>query len=115
MDFSPERLTKIRTKLGITKAEAAKRLNMSPMGYGRYELGQREPSYQTVSYIAQVFDTSVDYLYGKGSKSEPVSITITKDESPEIFDVLSKAKHDEELQKRLLAYCKKITKHESDK
>ncbi|MBQ9644600.1 MAG: helix-turn-helix transcriptional regulator [Lachnospiraceae bacterium] len=40
------------TELGITRAEAARRLNMSAMGYGRYEKGERTPSYQTVSYIA---------------------------------------------------------------
>ena len=36
MEFIPERLIELRTELGITRAEAASRLNMSAMGYGRY-------------------------------------------------------------------------------
>ena len=49
MKFQPERLIQLRNTLNINKAEAARRLNISPMVYGRYENGQREPSYPTVS------------------------------------------------------------------
>lgn len=41
MDFKPERLISLRQSLGINKAEAARRLNISAMGYGRYESGER--------------------------------------------------------------------------
>ena len=44
MKFQPERLIQLRNTLNINKAEAARRLNISPMEYGRYEKGQREPS-----------------------------------------------------------------------
>ena len=51
MKFYPERLTQLRESLNISKAEAARRLNISAMTYGRYEKGEREPSYQSaVSY-----------------------------------------------------------------
>jgi transcriptional regulator with XRE-family HTH domain len=55
MNFIPERLISVREALGINKAEAARMLNLSAMGYGRYEKGEREPSYQMVNYIAQTF------------------------------------------------------------
>ena len=55
MTFLPERLIALRTAQGITRAEAARRLNMSAMGYGRYEKGERTPSYQTVSFMAHFF------------------------------------------------------------
>ena len=42
MNFVPERLINLRNSFGINKAEAARRLNMSAMGYGRYEKGERE-------------------------------------------------------------------------
>ena len=45
MKFQPQRLISLRNKLGISKAEAARRLNMSAMGYGRYETGERVPSF----------------------------------------------------------------------
>ena len=85
MQFKSERLIKIRESLGINKAEAARRLSMSAMGYGRYENGQREPSFQTVSFIAQVFGTSSDYLYGITDKEKTESITLTSDENPKIL------------------------------
>ena len=49
MKFKAERIIQIREQLGMNKAEAARKLNMSAMGYGRYENGQREPSFQTAT------------------------------------------------------------------
>ena len=37
MHFYPERLIQVRESLHINKAEAARRLNLSAMAYGRYE------------------------------------------------------------------------------
>ena len=78
MKFQPENLVMIRTQLGISKAEAARRLNMSAMGYGRYEKGEREPSFQTVSHIAQVFGTTTDFLYGKTDDPTADSVIVNK-------------------------------------
>ena len=55
MKFQPERLIQLRNTLNINKAEAARRLNISPMVYGRFENGQRAPSYPTVCFIALTF------------------------------------------------------------
>ena len=55
MKFQPERLIQLRNTLNINKAEAARRLNISPMVYGRYENGQRDPSYPTVCFIAAIY------------------------------------------------------------
>ena len=38
----PERLKMAREKLGITMAEASRRLNLSKIGYCRYVYGERE-------------------------------------------------------------------------
>ena len=57
-----KRITAARENLGITKAEASRRLNLSKIGYCRYEYGDRTPSMQTLEVIAQCFNTSVDYL-----------------------------------------------------
>ena len=54
MHFCPERLIQVRESLHINKAEAARRLNLSAMAYGRYERGEREPSYQYAFYIASI-------------------------------------------------------------
>ena len=111
MTFIPERLFHLRNSLGISKAEAARQLNMSAMGYGRYELGEREPSYQTVSFIAQTFHCSVDYLYGLSDSMEPSTITISASEEPDLYSLIETIRNDKSsLLKRMLAYVKQVNK-----
>lgn len=105
MDFVPERLISLRQSLGINKAEAARRLNMSAMGYGRYENGEREPSYQTVSFIAQTFHSSVEYLYGTSDKKDASVLTVSGNDEPDLFLLVEAARSDSDLLKRLLAYA----------
>lgn len=109
MNFIPERLTSAREELGINKAEAARRLNMSAMGYGRYEKGDRIPSFQTISYIAQKFNTSVEYLCGESVEPTAASITITSNDNPELFELMQKINvSPEDTVKRLLAYLESL-------
>ena len=108
MQFSPERLIQLRTSLQINKAEAARRLNMSAMAYGRYEKGEREPSYQTVSFIAQTFQCNVNFLYGLSDKMLSESIVISSDD-PELFDLVQLLKKNPDMKQRLLAYAKKLS------
>ena len=92
-------------------AEAARKLNMSKIGYCRYEYGDRTPSIQTIEIIAQCFDTSVDYLLGKTDDMSPDCIVIHKNSSPELFEVLQGlSSMDSSMQKRIFEYYKKITK-----
>lgn len=109
MNFKPERLIELRKSLGINKAEAARRLNMSAMGYGRYENGDREPSYQTVGFIAQTFNTSIDYLYGISEKKVSDNIVLSKNDDPELFEFVKAIKDDTELRNRFIAYIKGLT------
>ena len=69
--FLPERLKKIREDRGLNKAEAARLLGLSKMGYLRYESADRTPSRQTIVFMAQKLGTSPDYL-----------ICITEDPTP---------------------------------
>ena len=109
MKFHPDRLIALRTAQGITRAEAARRLNMSAMGYGRYEKGERTPSYQTVSFMAQFFNTSTDYLYGLSDNDAPLSITIHSSEDPDLFLLVQTAQTDKDILSRLLAYAVQLT------
>ncbi len=102
--FCPDRLAGLRKKMGITKAEAARKLNLSAMGYGRYENGDREPSFQTVSFIAQVFGTTAEYLYGETEDDAPCVYRIDKYEDPELFMLVQACRSDENTTKLLLAY-----------
>jgi transcriptional regulator with XRE-family HTH domain len=108
MKFIPDRLISVRESLGINKAEAARMLNVSAMGYGRYEKGEREPSYQMVNYIAQTFHTSIDYLYGYSDEMNVRSTIISEKDEPDLFLLIELTRKDEKLLPRLLEYAKGI-------
>lgn len=110
MNFVPERSINLRNSFGINKAEAARRLNMSAMGYGRYEKGEREPSFQTVTYIAQVFGSSADYLYGQTDDMSAKEYVVSVDSNPVLFELVKNVKDDEKLLKRVAAYAEKLCK-----
>jgi transcriptional regulator with XRE-family HTH domain len=106
MTFHPDRLIKIRENMGISKAEASRKLNMSAMGYGRYENGDRTPSYQTVCFIAQKFNTTPDYLYGLIENNEPTQISISFSDEPDLYELVCICRKKQDYANRLLEYIK---------
>lgn len=112
MNFCPDRLVQVRNSLHINKAEAARRLNMSAMAYGRYEKGEREPSYQTVCYIAQIFHCNIDFLYGTSNKMKSDYITISSTESA-LYSLVQILQNNQDMTNRLLAYATAVNKKET--
>lgn len=108
MNFCPERLVEVRTSLNINKAEAARRLNISAMAYGRYEKGEREPSYQSVCFIAQTFHCNIDFLYGTSDEMKADYIIVSRLKSPELYSLLLEIHEDNDMQNRILAYARKL-------
>lgn len=97
------RLKACREALGITKQEAAKRINVSQPTYLRYESGERHPSIQVISEIAKAFNTSVDYLTGASDDIEADYLFFGKTEEPLLFELVKKCKSmDKERIKKLL-------------
>ena len=107
--FDPKRLILAREKMGITMAEAARRLELSPIGYCRYEHGQRIPSSQTVEAIARCFGTSPDFLYGQTDDMSPDYITIYRKKNEALFNLVTECySADADVINRLSAYYKEI-------
>ena len=105
----PERLTEARKKMNISMAEASRRLNLSKIGYCRYEYGDRVPSPQTVAVIAQCFNTSVDYLVGLSDDPTPSRIILEKSENPLLFEMVHDCQNDgTDMAKRILSYYAQI-------
>lgn len=100
-----ERLIACRKELGITKQEAAIRMQLSQPAYLRYESGERTPSIHVIYYMAHVLGTSADYLTGKSDDPKPNCHFIRETEKPELFSLVEKFSNcDSDMQKRLLAY-----------
>ena len=105
-----KRLINCREKLGITKQEAARRMQMSQPAYLRYESGERTPSIHVIQVMADVLDTSVSYLTRQTDNPNPDSYLIKLDTDPELFQLIEKYKNsDIEMKNRLLSYLRKYT------
>lgn len=106
-----QRIAEARNNLGITKAEAARRLNLSSIGYCRYEYGDRTPSMQTLEVIAQCFNTSVEYLTGQTDDITPAKIVVDKKADPELFELIKDlSSYDSDQIKRISIYASHLLK-----
>lgn len=113
--LNKERLKECRLKLGITKQEAAKRIQISQPAYLRYEAGSRNPSIQIISKMAEVFSTSTEYLIGKSAVSTPNRIIIEQNESASLFSLIEICQNLNPSQLiRLTAYAKALSNASSD-
>ncbi|MEG0155525.1 MAG: helix-turn-helix transcriptional regulator, partial [Lachnospiraceae bacterium] len=59
-----ENLRELRTLKGLKQSSITTVLNISQSAYSLYELGKREPTFDTLIKIAEFFDVSTDYLLG---------------------------------------------------
>ena len=111
-----KRLINCRQKLGITKQEAARRMQMSQPAYLRYESGERTPSIHVIHVMADVLATSVAYLTGQTNNPNPDSYLIKLDTEPELFQLIEKYREsDTKTKDRLLTYLHKINNQEDEK
>ena len=103
------RLKECRERMGISKMEAAKRMQLSQPAYLRYEAGTRTPSFQTMAVIASVLNTSVEYLTDLSDDSIPVTYTISKAEDPMLFEIIKLCKKaDNDTISRIMAYASRL-------
>lgn len=71
------RLKEIREAKGLSQRKVALDLNLSPVVYGRYENGLREPSNAMLPVIADYFGVTVDELLGRDRPdSTPAPFTV---------------------------------------
>lgn len=57
-----ERIASLRSRLGWSQAELARRLNISPSAVGMYEQGRREPSVDMLVSLSRTLGVSMDFL-----------------------------------------------------
>ena len=104
-----ERLIECRKKCGITKQEAAKRMQMSQPAYLRYESGERTPSIHIIHFMANVLGTSAEYLTGKTDNPTPTTYWVNADTDPELFLLIETYRNtNTETQNRLSTYLNKL-------
>lgn len=64
------RLKKLRIDSGYTQEQLAKKLGITKSRLGMYEIGQRNPDFETLELIADFFNVDMNYLLGKSSTKQ---------------------------------------------
>ncbi len=64
------RLKELREKRRISQVRLAIELDLNQNSVSRYENGVREADYQTLLAIADYFNVSLDYLFGRTDNPE---------------------------------------------
>jgi len=65
MNQAPERLKQLRQEHNLTQDWIASRINKTRATYCRYENGTLKPDIDTLTIIADIYKTSLDYLVGR--------------------------------------------------
>lgn len=60
-----ERLRLLRNEKGVSQKQVAENLGITEVGYQNYEVGRRKPNFDIIPAIADFFNVSLDYLFGR--------------------------------------------------
>jgi len=61
----PYIIKELRLKNNFTQQEVAERIGITRPAYTAYELGKREPDFNTLRILADLFGVSTDFLLGR--------------------------------------------------
>ncbi len=73
-----ERLKEIRKDHDLTQTDIAKYLGMKQQQYSEYEIGKRVIPIESLSKLADYYNTSIDYLVGRTDERTPYKKSILK-------------------------------------
>lgn len=68
MEFG-DKIKNLREKSNMSREELADKLRIKYQTLAKYETNDREPDFKTLSQIALVLETSIDYLLGNVEKN----------------------------------------------
>ena len=85
-------LKNLRLSRNITQGELAVKLGISRSAVGMYETGGREPDFEMMEAIADIFNVDMDYLMGRSQVERKHPITPPNREIPPGFQPMPKMK-----------------------
>jgi len=80
-----------RNAAGLSQAELAKKIGVSPSTISMYEVGKREPDFETEEKLADFFNVSLNVLRGKDDEEPRPVISKELREIMERYDKLEKS------------------------
>lgn len=67
-----QRIKELREEKGMTQEELGKLVNVSKASFSKYEANAIEPNTITIIFLANFFNVSLDYLYGRTNYRKPI-------------------------------------------
>lgn len=105
MSIFSDRLKQLRKQNSLTQKMLGQNLNLGESTISMYELGEREPNFETLELLADYFNVDIDYLLGKSDKTTKLDIYGNhKDnldyfsDKPELLDLYQQIYESEKLQ-----------------
>ncbi|EJV76921.1 helix-turn-helix transcriptional regulator [Bacillus mycoides] len=90
-----KRLAELRKKQGYTQFDVAYRLNIARNTYANWEYGKTDPDADSIMSIADLYNVSIDELFGRNapleSKLESIKVAasdLSPQKQQEVLDVL---------------------------
>ena len=102
-----KKIKQLRKKSGLTQAQLADKLEISPSAVGMYEQGRREPDKETLSKICRILDASGDFILDLANDQQ--------DEHREIYNIISNFIENLERQNNLMFNGEPINQSEKKK
>jgi len=89
-----ERLKSLRREKGWSQQRLADELDLSKSSVNMYERGEREPGFETMEAIADLFNVDMNYLYGRTDIkiADPIVLAPKKPPIPPGFEPMPKMK-----------------------
>lgn len=74
------RLKKLRTDKKLTQLQVANKVNISEARYNLYENNKRQPDFELLKNLAEVLETTTDYLLGNDNTTKIINNIIPDNE-----------------------------------
>lgn len=84
MNGFPNILKYLRQRSGMTQLELANKLQVSKSTISMYENGNREPDFETLEFIADIFNVDMNFLIGKTNSETTDTHYYLNDETRQI-------------------------------
>ena len=82
------RIAMLRKEKGLSQISLSLKLNVSQKMISAYENGKSEPSIATLMQMADIFNTSVDYIIGYTNIRQPIDKTVQMSLNEDECDLL---------------------------
>jgi transcriptional regulator with XRE-family HTH domain len=83
-----ERLRLAREKKGWSQVYVASLLNITSQSLSNYERGERDPDTPLLNKLADIYEVSTDYLFGKTNNPKSNATDHVAEDWPEVYNIL---------------------------